>query len=50
MNRFTVCQDIKKTYHYNCNDFVLAEIAEIELKFIALFMGLSGIIYLKNNR
>jgi len=53
MNRFTVCQDIKKTYHYNCNDFVLAEIAEIaeiELKFIALFMGLSGIIYLKNNK
>jgi hypothetical protein len=50
MNRFTVCQDIKKTYHYNCNDFVLAEKAEIELKFIALFMGLSGIIYLKNNR
>ena len=50
MNRFTVCKDIKKTYHYNCNDFVLAEIAEIELKFIALFMGLSGIIYLKNNK
>jgi hypothetical protein len=50
MNRFTVCQNIKKTYQHNCNDFVLAEMAEIELKFIALFMGLSGIIYLKNNR
>jgi len=50
MNTFTVCQNIKKTYQHNCNDFVLAEIAEIELKFIALFMGLSGIIYLKNNR
>lgn len=50
MNRFKVCQDIKKTYHYNCNDFVLAEMAEIELKFVALFVGLSGIIYLKNNR
>ena len=50
MNRFTVCQNIKKTYQHNCNDFVLAEMAEIELKFIALFMGLSGVIYLKNNR
>jgi len=50
MNRFTICQNIKKTYQHNCNDFVLAEIAEIELKFIALFMGLSGVIYLKNNR
>ena len=50
MNRFTVCQNIKKNYQHNCNDFVLAEIAEIELKFIALFMGLSGVIYLKNNR
>jgi hypothetical protein len=47
---FTVCQNIKKTYHDNCNEFVIAELAEIELKFIALFMGLSGIIYLKNNR
>jgi hypothetical protein len=50
MNMFTVCQNIKKTYHDNCNEFVIAELAEIELKFIALFMGLSGIIYLKNNR
>ena len=50
MNRFTFCQNIKKTYQHNCNDFVLAEMAEIELKFIALFMGLSGVIYLKNNR
>ena len=50
MNRFTICQNIKKTYQHNCNDFVLAEIAEVELKFIALFMGLSGVIYLKNNR
>ena len=47
---FTVCQNIKKTYHDNCNEFVIAELAEIELKFIALFMGLSGIIYLKNNK
>lgn len=37
-------------YHNNCNDFVLSEIAEIELKFIALFIGLSGIVYLKNNK
>ena len=50
MNRFTVCRNIKKNYQDNCNDFVLAEMAEVELKFIALFMGLSGVIYLKNNR
>jgi hypothetical protein len=46
----TFCQNIKKTYHNNCNDFVITEVAEIELKFIALFIGLSGIIYLKNNK
>lgn len=50
MNRFTLCQNIKKTYHNNCDDFIVAEIAEIELKFIALFIGLTGIIYLKNNK
>lgn len=50
MNKIVFCQNIKKTYHNNCNDFVLSEIAEIELKFIALFIGLSGIVYLKNNK
>ena len=49
MNKI-VCQNIKKTYHNNCNEFVIAEVAEIELKFIGLFIGLSGIIYLKNNK
>jgi hypothetical protein len=50
MNKIISCQNIKKMYHNNCNDFVLSEIAEIELKFIALFIGLSGIVYLKNNK
>ena len=50
MNKIVFCQNIKKTYHTNCSDFVLAEVAEIELKFVALFIGLSGIIYLKNNK
>jgi hypothetical protein len=50
MNKIVSCQNIKKMYHNNCNDFVLSEIAEIELKFIALFIGLSGIVYLKNNK
>ena len=50
MNRMVFCQNIKKTYHNNCNDFVLAEMTEIELKFVAIFIGLSGILYLKNNK
>ena len=37
-------------YHNNCNEFVIAEVVEIELKFVALFIGLSGIIYLKSNK
>ena len=45
------CQNVKKMYYNNnCTDFVIKEIVEIELKFIALFIGLSGIIYLKNNK
>jgi hypothetical protein len=53
MNRFTLCKNIQKTYHNNCNDFIqleIAEIAETELKLIGIFIGLSGIIYLKNNK
>jgi hypothetical protein len=50
MNKIVFCENIKKTYHNNCTDFVLAEIAEIELKFVALFIGLSGIVYLKHNK
>jgi hypothetical protein len=50
MNKFVLCQNIKKTYHKNCNDFVITEIAEIELKFVALFIGLTGIVYLKHNK
>lgn len=50
MNKLVFCQNIKKTYHNNCNDFVLAELAEVELKIIGLFIGLSGILYLKNNK
>jgi len=50
MNNIVFCQNIKKTYHTNCSDFYLAEVAEIELKFVALFIGLSGIIYFKNNK
>ena len=46
------CQNVKKMYYNNnnCTDFVIKEIVEIELKFIALFIGLSGIVYLKNNK
>ena len=50
MNRFTLCKNIQKTYYNNCNDLFqleIAEIAETELKLIGLFIGLSGIIYLK---
>ena len=50
MNKNVLCQNIKKTYYNNCNDFVLSEIAEIELKFVALFIGVTGIVYLKNNK
>ena len=53
MNRFTLCKNIQKTYYNNCNDLFqleIAEIAETELKLIGLFIGLSGIIYLKNNK
>lgn len=50
MNNNVFCQNIKKMYHNNCNEFVLAEVAEIELKFLALFIGLTGIVYLKSNK
>ena len=50
MNKNVFCQNIKKTYHTNCSDFVLAELAEVELKIIGLFIGLSGIYILKNNK
>jgi hypothetical protein len=50
MNKIILCENIKKMYHSNCNDFVIAEVAEIELKFFALFIGLTGIVYLKNNK
>jgi hypothetical protein len=50
MNKNVLCENIKKTYYNNCNDFVLSEIAEIELKFVALFIGVTGIVYLKNNK
>ena len=50
MNKIVFCQNIKKMYHNNCNDFFIAEVAEIELKFVALFFGLSGIVYFKNNK
>ena len=44
MNRIAFCENIKKKYHTSCNDFILAEVAEIELKFIGLFIGVSGIL------
>jgi hypothetical protein len=50
MNKIVSCQNIKKMYHNNCNEFVIAEVLEVELKFVALFIGLSGIIYLKSNK
>ena len=50
MNRFVFCENIKEKYHTRCNDFVQSEIAEIELKLVVLFVGLSGIVYLKNNK
>jgi len=50
MNRFVFCENIKEKYHTRCNDFVQSEIAEIELKLVVLFIGLSGIVYLKNNK
>jgi hypothetical protein len=49
-NNNIFCENIKYIYHTKCNEFVIAEIAELELKFIALFIGLSGIVYLKNNK
>jgi hypothetical protein len=50
MNRIAFCESLKNKYHTSCKDFVIAEVTEIELKFIALFIGLTGIIYLKNNK
>jgi hypothetical protein len=50
MNKIVFCQNIKKTYDIHCNDFVKGELVEVELKLIGLFIGLSGILYLKNNK
>lgn len=50
MDKIVFCQNVKKIYHTKCSDFVIAEVAEVELKFIALFIGLTGVIYLKNNK
>jgi hypothetical protein len=41
---------MKKRYYANCHDLVIKDIADIEMKFIALFIGAAGILYLKNNK
>jgi hypothetical protein len=50
MTRITFCENIKKTYYDKCYDIVMAEKAEIELKFIALVISTAGIFYFKNNK
>jgi len=44
------CENMKKKYHDKCYDLVISDMAEIELKFIALFIGAAGVLYLKNNK
>lgn len=45
-----LCENIKKKYHDKCYDLVISDVAEIEIKFIALFIGAAGVLYLKNNK
>ena len=45
-----LCENMKKKYHDKCYDLVISDIAEIEMKFIALFIGAAGVLYLKNNK
>jgi hypothetical protein len=49
MNHNVFCENIKKRYYANCHDLVIKDIAYIEMKFIALFIGAVGVLYLKNN-
>lgn len=49
MNHNVFCENIKKRYYANCPDLVIKDIAYIEMKFIALFIGAVGVLYLKNN-
>ena len=49
MNHNFFCENIKKRYYANCHDLVIKDIAYIEMKFIALFIGAVGVLYLKNN-
>ena len=45
-----LCENMKKKYHDKCYDLVISDIAEIEIKFIALFIGAAGVLYFKNNK
>ena len=45
-----LCENMKKKYHDKCYDLVISDVAEIEIKFIALFIGAAGVLYLKNNK
>lgn len=49
MNHNFFCENMKKRYYANCHDLVIKDIAYIEMKFIALFIGAVGVLYLKNN-
>lgn len=45
-----LCENMKKNYYDKCSDLVIKDITEIEIKFIALFIGAAGVLYLKNNK
>ncbi len=50
MNHIICCENMKKMYHDKCYDLVISDITEIEIKFIAIFIGAAGVLYLKNNK
>lgn len=50
MNHNICCENMKKRYYDKCYDLVIRDVAEIEMKFIALFIGAAGVLYLKNNK
>jgi len=50
MNHHICCENMKKRYYDKCSDLVIRDVTEIEMKFIALFIGAAGVLYLKNNK
>ena len=50
MNHIICCENMKKMYYDKCYDLAISDIAKIEIKFIALFIGAAGVLYLKNNK